>query len=248
MSTSQRVSDTWLAGKNIDPELLKPLDAAFDSIPDVIDAFANDEFVIVLDSPDRENEGDLIIAASALTTEKAAFMIRYTSGYICVPMPTQRCAELGLEPMVTKNQDPHRTAYAITVDANHPDITTGISAHDRALTCRQLANPQSKPSDLRRPGHIVPLHARPGGVRERKGHTEAAVDLCLLARKQPVGAICEIVRDGEPVKGKPEFRNSGMMRRDECLAFGKEFGIKVCTIEDLYRFWQAVDGASNITA
>lgn len=197
---------------------------------------ANDEFVIVLDSPSRENEGDLIIAASALTPSKASFMIRYSSGYICAPLPVSHAAALHLPQMVSENADPNQTAYAVSIDAVHPTTSTGISAHDRSLTCRMLADPNAKASHFRRPGHILPLQARDGGVRVRRGHTEAAVDLCRLAGKAPVGAICELITDGEPVAGKPEFEGGGMMRTEECLAFGKKWGIKVCTIEDLVRY------------
>lgn len=219
-----------------------PAHPAFDSIPDVINAFANDEFVIVLDSPSRENEGDLIIAASALTPAKASFMIRYSSGYICAPLPASRAAALHLPQMVTENADPNQTAYSVSVDALGPSVSTGISAHDRALTCRMLADPAAKPSSFRRPGHVLPLQAREGGVRVRRGHTEAAVDLCRLAGKEPVGAICELITDGVEVPGKPEREGGGMMRRDDCLEFGREWGIKVCTIEDLVKYIEENEG------
>ncbi|KAF2739759.1 riboflavin biosynthesis protein ribAB [Polyplosphaeria fusca] len=219
-----------------------PAHPAFDAIPDVIRAIANDEFVIVLDSPSRENEGDLIIAASALTPAKASFMIRYTSGYMCAPLPVSRAAALHLPQMVADNADPNRTAYAVSVDAVHSTTTTGISAHDRSLTCRMLADPTSKASSFRRPGHVLPLQAREGGVRVRRGHTEAAVDLCRLAGKPPVGVICELITDGDETAGKPEFEGGGMMRRDECLAFGKKWGIKVCTIEDMVTWIEENEG------
>jgi 3,4-dihydroxy 2-butanone 4-phosphate synthase len=196
----------------------------------------------VLDSPSRENEGDLIIAAESFTPEKASFLIRYTSGYICAPLPVSRAAALHLPQMVENNADPNRTAYAITIDADDASISTGISAHDRSLTCRMLADPTAKAGHFRRPGHILPLQARDGGVRQRRGHTEAAVDLCRLAGKQPVGVICELITDGDEVKGKPEFVGGGMMRRDECLAFGKKWGIKVCTIEDMVRYIEDNEG------
>ncbi|EAT78171.1 hypothetical protein SNOG_14300 [Parastagonospora nodorum SN15] len=201
-----------------------PAHPAFDSIPDVIQAFANDEFVIVLDSPSRENEGDLIIAASALTPAKASFMIRYSSGYLCAPLPVSRAAALHLPQMVSDNADPNQTAYAVSVDAADESVTTGISAHDRSLTCRLLADPNSKATSFRRPGHVLPLQARDGGVRVRRGHTEAAVDLCRLAGKQPVGVICELITDGEVVQGRPEFEGGGMMRRDECLSIWQGVG------------------------
>ncbi|ORY12814.1 DHBP synthase RibB-like alpha/beta domain-containing protein [Clohesyomyces aquaticus] len=223
-----------------------PAHPAFDSIPDVIQAFANDEFVIVLDSPSRENEGDLIIAASALTPAKASFMIRYTSGYICAPLSVSRAAALHLPQMVADNADPNRTAYAISIDAAHESMSTGISATDRSLTCRMLADPTAKAGNFRRPGHVLPLQAREGGVRVRRGHTEAAVDLCRLAGKQPVGVICELITDGEEVEGKAERIGGGMMRRDDCLAFGKRFGIRVCTIEDLVKYIEENEGRLGI--
>lgn len=219
-----------------------PAHPAFDSIPDVIQAFANDEFVIVLDDASRENEGDLIIAASALTPAKASFMIRYSSGYICAPLPVSRAAALHLPQMVQDNADPNQTAYAVSIDAVHDTVSTGISAHDRSLTCRMLADPAAKASHFRRPGHILPLQAREGGVRVRRGHTEAAVDLCKLAGKAPVAAICELILDGEEVEGRPELVGGGMMRRDDCLAFGKKWGIKVCTIEDMVTYLEENEG------
>jgi 3,4-dihydroxy 2-butanone 4-phosphate synthase len=210
----------------------------FDSIHASIEAFRKGEFIIVLDSQDRENEGDLIIAAEDITTEKMAFMVRYTSGYICAPLTSEMAMSLSLPQMVTTNQDPKGTAYTISVDAVDTSITTGISAHDRALTCRTLASPKASAVSFRRPGHIIPLQARAGGVAERPGHTEAAVDFCRLAGKSPVGVIGEMVEDGEVVPGVAEFREPGMMRRDACLEFGRKWGLKVCTIEDLVDYFQ----------
>ncbi|KAL8688552.1 MAG: hypothetical protein Q9224_004853 [Gallowayella concinna] len=211
----------------------------FDSIHDTIDAFRNGEFIVVLDSTDRENEGDLIIAAEAISTEKMAFMIRHTSGLICTPLPSSLAETLDLPQMVVANADPNRTAYTVSVDAAAPSITTGISAHDRALTCRTLASPNATASSLRRPGHVFPLQARPGGIRERRGHTEAAVEFCRLAGKAPVGVICELVEDGEEIEAKAERVSGGMMRRDGCLKFGRRWGLRVCTIEDLVEYVEA---------
>jgi len=135
--------------------------------------------------------------------------------------------------MVLENTDPNRTAYTISIDSSDPSITTGISAHDRALTCRRLASPSSTPSSFRRPGHVLPLRAREGGIRQRQGHTEAAVEICRLANKKLAGVICELVEDGEEIEGLAERREGGMMRRDGCLKFGKRWGLKVCNIEDL---------------
>ncbi len=138
--------------------------------------------------------------------------------------------------MVDANADPNQTAYTLSIDAALPSITTGISAHDRALTSRTLASVSAIPASFRRPGHVFPLRARDGGIRERRGHTEAAVEFCRLAGKRPVGVICELVEDGEEVEGKAQRMGGGMMRRDGCLAFGKRWGLKVCTIEDLLAF------------
>jgi 3,4-dihydroxy 2-butanone 4-phosphate synthase len=190
----------------------------------------------VLDDVERENEGDLILAAADMTTEKMAFMVRYTAGLVCAPMLPSRAQLLDLPLMVTANQDIHQTAYTVSVDAALPAITTGVSAHDRALTCRTLAQADATPDHFTRPGHVLPLQARPGGVRERTGHTEAAVELCRLAGKPLVGVVCELVDDGEPVEGQAIFRAPDMMRRDACLAFGRKWGLKVCTIADLVAY------------
>ena len=208
----------------------------FDSIEDSIEAFRRGEFIVVLDSQDRENEGDLIVAAQDVTTEKMAFMVRFSSGYVCAPITSDRAMSLSLPQMVTANQDPKGTAYTISIDSIDDSVTTGISAHDRALTCRTLASPKASATSFRRPGHIIPLKARDGGVRERPGHTEAAVEFCRLAGKPLVGVIGELVEDGEPVPGVAEMREPGMMRRDACLEFGRKWGLKVCTIEDLVEY------------
>ncbi|KAM5443411.1 3,4-dihydroxy 2-butanone 4-phosphate synthase [Microsporum ferrugineum] len=214
----------------------------FNTIEESIEAFRNGEFIIVLDSEDRENEGDLIIAAESITTRKMAFMIRHSSGYICAPILPNLATHLELPQMVAQSTDPHRTAYTISIDSNDPLVTTGISAHDRALTCRTLASPDVKPSSFRRPGHILPLQAKVGGVRERRGHTEATVDFCRLAGRFPAGVICELVEDGESPVGVAEQSGGGMLRRDGCLKFGKEWGIKVCTIEALVEYLERTEG------
>ncbi|KAJ5042913.1 uncharacterized protein L3040_004304 [Drepanopeziza brunnea f. sp. 'multigermtubi'] len=190
----------------------------FDSIESTIHAYKNGEFIVVLDDLSRENEGDLIIAAEDVTAEKMAFM------------------------MVSANEDPNRTAYTVSIDAESPETTTGISAHNRALTCRTLASKEATKASFRRPGHVFPLRAREGGIRERTGHTEAAVEFCRLAGKAPVGVICELVEDGEEVAGQALRREPEMMRRDGCLAFGKKWGLKVCTIEDLVEYVEKTEG------
>ncbi|KAJ5082952.1 hypothetical protein N7532_011995 [Penicillium argentinense] len=218
----------------------------FDTIEDTIAAFKNGEFIIVLDDQDRENEGDLIIAAESITAAQMAFLVRYTSGLICAPITPDLAKRLALPQMVTENADPKGTAYTITIDSSDDSVTTGISAQDRALTCRTLASPDAQIDSFRRPGHIIPLQARPGGVRERKGHTEAAVDFCRLAGKAPAGVIAELVDDGEVIEGVAEIGgNNGMMRRDGCLRFGKRWGIKVCTIEDMVGYLNRTEGSAK---
>jgi 3,4-dihydroxy 2-butanone 4-phosphate synthase len=177
-----------------------------------------------------------------------AFMIRYTSGYICAPVLPSRAAALQLPQMVSlqDSEDPNRTAYTVTVDGIGPDTSTGISAADRAQTCNMLADPAIKPTQFRRPGHIVPLQAREGGVRVRRGHTEAAVELCRLAGKVEVGALCEMITDGEVVGGETEMRGGGMMRTAECVAFAKQWGLRVITIEDLVEYVERTEGKLGV--
>lgn len=202
-------------------------------------------FIIVLDSPHRENEGDLIIAAADLTPAKAAFLIRHTSGYLCASIPPALAARLALPQMVGHNMDPNRTAYTVTIDAAQ-GVTTGISAQDRSRTCRALADPEVQREAFRRPGHVVPLQAREGGVRARPGHTEAAGEFCRLAGKEPVGVLAELVEDGEEVDGVAEMKGGfGMMRRDGCLAFARRFGLRVVTIEDLVRYLDETGGKAK---
>ncbi|OBT84232.1 3,4-dihydroxy-2-butanone 4-phosphate synthase [Pseudogymnoascus sp. 03VT05] len=214
----------------------------FDSIEDAIAAFKNGEFVVVLDDPGRENEGDLIIAAEDVTPEQMAFMVRYSSGLICAPLVPELCVDLGLPQMVVNNEDPKSTAYTLSIDANHPTTTTGISAQDRALTCRMLGSKGAKKEDFRRPGHVFPLQAREGLVRQRPGHTEATVEFCRLAGKQLVGICCELVEDGEVVEGKALRKEPGMMRTEGCLAFGKKWGLTVVTIEALVAYVEKREG------
>jgi len=177
-----------------------------------------------------------------MTTEKMAFMIRHTSGLICAPIPPSLAAHFNLPQMVTNSEDPHRTAYTLSIDTDSPLTTTGISAHDRALTCRTLASPTATRESLRRPGHLFPLKAQEGGVRQRRGHTEAAVEFCRLAGKPLVGVISELVEDGEEIPGQAIRSEPGMMRRDGCLAFGKKWGLKVCTIEALVEYLEKTEG------
>ncbi|HZW43843.1 MAG TPA: 3,4-dihydroxy-2-butanone-4-phosphate synthase, partial [Dermatophilaceae bacterium] len=190
--------------------------------------------VLVTDDEDRENEGDVILAAATATTKWMAWTIRHTSGYICVPMTEALADRLGLPPMVTDNQDPRGTAYTVTVDAAE-GVTTGISAADRAHTIRLLAQDDSTASDFNRPGHVVPLRARHGGVLVRGGHTEAAVDLCRLAGLPPVGAIGELVHD-----------DGSMMRLPAVLELGAEHTLPVITIAALIAWRQHNDRVERI--
>jgi 3,4-dihydroxy 2-butanone 4-phosphate synthase / GTP cyclohydrolase II len=195
----------------------------FATIPEAIDAIARGEIVVVVDDEDRENEGDLIMAAEAATPEKVAFFVRHTSGVICVALPGDRCDALGLPLMVADNTEYQRTAFTHTVDYRH-GTTTGISAGDRTATIRALADPTVAWSDFNRPGHLFPLRARDGGVLKRAGHTEAAVDLARLANLQPAGALCEIVND-----------DGSMARVPELAVFAAEHGLLMISIADLIR-------------
>lgn len=195
-------------------------------IPAALDALREGKPVIVVDNESRENEGDVILAAQSATQEWMAWTIRHTSGYICAPMTNEIADRLELPLMVADNQDPLGTAYTVSVDAADR-YSTGISAADRAHTLRVLADVNSTPESLRRPGHILPLRAVDGGVRARSGHTEATVDLLKLAGLIPVGAIGEIVGD-----------DGEMMRLPELIALGEETGIPVITIEALVEYLQ----------
>ncbi len=193
-------------------------------IEDVIAAIERGEIVVVVDDEDRENEGDLIMAAKFATAEKIAFFVRHTSGVICAPLTGARCDALHLPLMVERNTESMRTAFTDTVDYIH-GTTTGISAADRARTLTALADPATTGHDLARPGHIFPLRARTGGVLKRGGHTEAAIDLCRLAGIDEVGVLCEIVNpDGT------------MSRMPQLEVFAEEHGLLLCTIADLVRY------------
>ncbi len=178
----------------------------FSSIERAVEAVAQGEVVIVVDDEDRENEGDLIMAAQAATPEKMAFFLRHTSGVVCVALTGERLDALDLPPMVAENRDAHGTAFTVSVDLAR-GVTTGISAADRARTVAALADPATTAGDLVRPGHIFPLRSRPGGVLKRAGHTEAAVDLARLAGMEPAGVLCEIASaDKTEMACGPELR------------------------------------------
>ncbi|KAI0060230.1 3,4-dihydroxy-2-butanone 4-phosphate synthase [Artomyces pyxidatus] len=194
---------------------------AFDAMEDAIAAFRRGEFLVVMDDEGRENEGDLIVAADQCSTEQMAWMIKHTSGYICISLPGDRLEQLDIPMMVPQNEERHRTAYTVTVDYKH-GTTTGISAHDRALTARALASAHTAAGDFTRPGHLVPLRARAGGTLVRRGHTESALDMCALAGLPRAGLLCELVADDE---------QGSMLRRDGCREFADRWGVKMISVE-----------------
>jgi 3,4-dihydroxy 2-butanone 4-phosphate synthase/GTP cyclohydrolase II len=197
------------------------------SVREAIDAFGRGEIVVVTDDNDRENEGDLIIAAGHVTPEKMAFIIRHTCGIVCAPLTNEVAKRLALQPMVAENDAIHGTAFTVSVDYRH-GTTTGISAEERTLTVRALANNNTGRADFVRPGHIFPLIAKDGGVLMRSGHTEAAVDLCRLAGIEPVAAICELVND-----------DGSVMRGKEVAAFARHHKLQRIAVADLIAYRQA---------
>ena len=198
-----------------------PAAFAFDTIDDVLRDIARGALVIVTDDADRENEGDLVMAAEKATPEAVNFMSKFGRGLICVPIANERAEQLGLQRMVAQNREMYRTDFTVSVDAAR-NVTTGISAHDRAATIQTIANPNSRPEDLVQPGHIFPLRAKDGGVLRRAGHTEAAVDLARMAGLQPAGVLCEILHD-----------DGTMARLPELMEFRKKHGLRICTIQNL---------------
>lgn len=208
----------------LSPKPSLPTKSPFDSVKSAIAAITRGEFVVVVDDENRENEGDLIIAADAITADAMAFMIRHTSGLVCIALPGQVLDRLELPPMVADSADPFRTAFTVSVD-KRAGISTGISAADRAATIRALADPLTCAGDLVRPGHMFPLRARSGGVLERAGHTEAACDLAQLAQRQPGGVLCEIV-----------MPNGEMARRPDLLRFAHTHSLVIITIAQLIAY------------
>ena len=196
----------------------------FNSIETVIADIQRGKMVIVVDDADRENEGDLIMAAQAINPDAVNFMAKHGRGLICVPTTSERLQQLGIERMVRQNRETFKTDFQVSVDAAR-GITTGISAADRAETIRLMAEPTAVPEDLVQPGHVFPLRARPGGVLQRAGHTEAAVDLARLAGCRPIGVICEIMSE-----------DGSMARLAELVVFAKKHRLKICTIADLIQF------------
>jgi 3,4-dihydroxy 2-butanone 4-phosphate synthase / GTP cyclohydrolase II len=198
--------------------------SCFASVDEILADMRAGRMVIILDDEDRENEGDFIMAAEHATPEAVAFMIRYSSGILCVPMEDERLQQLDLPQMVPNNDEAYRTAFTVSVDYRQ-GTTTGVSASDRSITIKALADMNSVPTDYARPGHIFPLRARKGGVLVRAGHTEAAVDLCQLAGLKPAGVLCELMND-----------DGTMSRRAEIEVFAKQHNLKIGTIADLIRY------------
>src|SRR5438876_8129890 len=196
----------------------------FDSIESVVADLRRGKMVIVVDDADRENEGDLVLAAERVTAEAINFMAKFGRGLICVPTTAERLKQLGIEQMVTQNRESFRTDFQVSVDAAK-GITTGISAADRARTIQVMADPTALAEDLVQPGHVFPLRAKPGGVLQRAGHTEAAVDLVKLAGARPIGVICELMSD-----------DGSMARLPELVDFARKHSLKICTIEELIKY------------
>ena len=196
-----------------------------DTIEEAIEDIRQGKLLIVVDDEDRENEGDFICAAELITPEIVNFMAKHGRGLICAALPEERCDELDLDLMVSKNTSIHETQFTVTVDLISSETTTGVSAMDRALTIKALVNPDTKPSDLGRPGHILPLRAKAKGVLRRAGHTEAVVDLTRFAGLNPGGALVEIMND-----------DGSMARLNDLIKLRKKFGIRIITIEDLIKY------------
>ena len=201
----------------------------FDSIESVIEDIRKGKMVIVVDDEDRENEGDLVMAAEKVTPAAINFMAKFGRGLICVPTTSERLKQLGIERMVTQNRESFKTDFQVSVDAAK-GVTTGISAADRSETIRIMADPTAVPENLVQPGHIFPLRAKAGGVLQRAGHTEAAVDLAQLSGCRPIGVICEIMSDDGSMARLPELRK-----------FAKKHKLKICTIEDLIKFRRSAE-------
>lgn len=202
---------------------MQPNELKFSSIEEAVDEIRQGRMVIVVDDEDRENEGDLVVAASMATPEIINFMAKHARGLICVPMKGERLDELGIGPMVCDNTDAHCTAFTVSVDAF--DVTTGISAHERALTVKTLIDARKGSADIRRPGHMFPLRYREGGVLRRTGHTEASIDLAILADLYPAAVICEIMNE-----------DGTMARVPQLTEFAAKHNLKMITVAELIRY------------
>lgn len=205
------------------------------SIEEVIEDLKAGKPVIIVDDESRENEGDLVLAAESATRESINFIIKEARGLLCTPMLERDLLRLGIPQMVERNTDNHETAFTVSVD--HVDTTTGISPEERAVTMQKLIDPNAKPEDFRRPGHVFPLRYKEGGVLVRQGHTEASIDLCKLAGLYPAAAICEITND-----------EGYMSRMDDLLAFSKKHGLKIASVEALIEYRKRHDKLVSIAA
>lgn len=211
------------AGAGGRPALCKPFGRA--SVVAALEELKRGRMIVVTDDEDRENEGDLIMASEFATAETVGFIVRHSSGVICTPLPPARLDELELPPMVAANEDPKETAFTVSVDLKGAQMTTGISAADRAATFRALADPTTRASDLQRPGHVFPLRPKAGGVLQRDGHTEATMDLMRLAGLRPCGILCEVVND-----------DGTMARVDDLIPFCEKHGLVLTSIADLIEY------------
>ncbi len=196
----------------------------FAPIPELLEEIRNGRMVVIVDDEDRENEGDLIMAAELVKPSDINFMVTHARGLVCLSLTRERCAQLGLPPMVRDNTSQHHTNFTVSIEAAE-GVTTGISAYDRAHTVRTAVRPDAKPSDLHQPGHIFPLQAQPGGVLNRAGHTEAAADLAMMAGLEPAGVLVEILN-----------ADGSMARRPQLEVFAAEHGLKMGSIEALIRY------------
>ncbi|MFC4729321.1 3,4-dihydroxy-2-butanone-4-phosphate synthase [Coralloluteibacterium thermophilus] len=201
----------------------------FAPVPELLEEIRAGRMVVVVDDEDRENEGDLIMAAELVRPQDVNFMVTHARGLVCLALTRERCAQLGLGPMVRDNTAQYQTAFTVSIEAAE-GVTTGISAYDRAHTIRTSVRPDARPSDLVQPGHIFPLAAHPGGVLSRAGHTEAAVDLAMLAGLEPAGVLVEVLNP-----------DGSMARRPELEAFAREHGLKIGSIEDLIAYRLATE-------
>jgi 3,4-dihydroxy 2-butanone 4-phosphate synthase / GTP cyclohydrolase II len=208
----------------MNPELAPVPESPFATIPEAIEDIREGKFVVVVDAPDRENEGDLTIAAQFATPDAVNFMAVHARGLICLCLTEERCDELGLRPMTERNETPYGTAFTVSIEARE-EITTGISAHDRSRTIQVAVDPSKDGRDLVQPGHVFPLRARAGGVLERTGQTEAAVDLARLAGLVPAGVVCEVMKE-----------DGTMARVPDLIPFCQEHGLKLVTVADLIEY------------
>ena len=208
----------------------------FATVDEAIEQIRSGRFVVVVDDPDRENEGDLVIAAQFATPDAINFMAKHARGLICLCLTGERCDELGLHPMTERNETPLGTAFTVSIEARE-GVTTGISAHDRSCTIQVAIHPDAKPESLVQPGHVFPLRARPGGVLERTGQTEAAVDLARLAGLTPAGVVCEVMNE-----------DGTMARVDDLIPYCTRHGLKMITVADLVEYRRRTEKLVERTA